>query len=182
ALADRQQLPALVDAELTRLRAQAQRAQTALALASQLATDDPGKYETFHTTVETAPVHRLHGTATAETLDDVVPPVIEQLIREAGESSAPVTGRYPVQLEGEFDFDVNVPSESGRFELPGGDFVGVVHTGPFTLLPLAYHALFEELSNMGAPVTGPIRERYLSEPDQESAQELRTEVLIRLRL
>lgn len=182
ALADRDQLPALVDAELARLRAQAQRAQTALALASQLATDDPDRYEPFHTTVETVLVHRRRGTATAETLDHVVPPVIEQLIREAAEVSAPVTGRYPVQLEGEFDFDVNVPSESGRFELPGGDFVGVVHTGPFTLLPLAYHALFEELSNMGAPVTGPIRERYLTGPDQETWQDLRTELLAPLRL
>lgn len=180
ALADREQLPALVDAELARLRARAQRAQTALALASRLATDDPATYETFHTSVDALPVHRRRGSATAETLDHVVPPMIERLVHETGASSEPVTGRYPVQLESEFDFDVNIPSGSGRFELPGGDFVGVVHTGPFTLLPLAYHALFEELSNMGAPVTGPIRERYLSDPDLESPQDLRTEVLVQL--
>lgn len=180
ALQDRSQLSALVDAELERLRTQAQRAQTALALASQLATGKPGSYAPFQVSIDSQAVHRRSGQATAESLDSDVPPMIEQLLAECGAIDEPVIGRYPVQLDGKFSFDLNVPSAEGRFELAGGTFVGVVHRGPFALLPLAYHALFEELSKLGATVTGPVRERYLSDPDHVGEDDLETEVLLPL--
>lgn len=178
ALANQKDLGQLVELELERLRTQARRAERALALASSLVQNGPSPYSPTRVVIETERVERRTGQATAETLDDVVPAVIRRLVR--GDVGAPVIGRFPIQLDGTFDFDVNVPRPDGGCELVGGEFIRVVHRGPFALLPLAYHALFGELARLEAPATGPVRERYLSDPVRDDPADLRTEVLLRI--
>ena len=56
------------------------------------------------------------------------------------------------------------PLTEGRFkvyDLPGGDFVSIIHKGPFNTLNLAVNALLKWIEQNGYRIIGPNREIYL---------------------
>lgn len=151
--------------------------------------------------VATPPAVRLHTVedrsalwredcAPAESLDRAVADAISALTdcaRERGfDTSATVLGRYPVALDGTVDFGVGLEVPESELptgerteivRIPGGSFAGVAFTGPPSLLPVAYHALFTYLAEHGLDATGPVREYYLDDPAVVGERNMLTRVL-----
>ncbi len=59
--------------------------------------------------------------------------------------------------------EVSIPGVDCRV-LPGGNFVSILHRGPYEALGVAYKALFEYLSGKNLELGGPLRELYLKGP------------------
>jgi effector-binding domain-containing protein len=60
--------------------------------------------------------------------------------------------------------------------LPGGAFARLLHTGPFEMLGLAYHALHAFAQERGHERRGPMREIYLNDPAEVAPEAIETEV------
>lgn len=56
-------------------------------------------------------------------------------------------------------------------ELPGGNAISTIHTGPYNDIGQAYKVLFDYLNKTGKVCTGPPREVYLKGPDVCSSEE-----------
>jgi AraC family transcriptional regulator len=64
-----------------------------------------------------------------------------------------------------------------RYILPGGRMARIVHRGPYTACEPTYHRLFNWLAQHNIPVTGPIRELYLTDPHTVPPEDVLTEIL-----
>ncbi|MFF2950772.1 MerR family transcriptional regulator [Kitasatospora sp. NPDC057965] len=64
--------------------------------------------------------------------------------------------------------------------LPGGPAVETVHHGPYTQLPLAYHALLAAVHERGLRPLAPVREAYLVGPGEAPAEEWTTRLVVRV--
>ncbi|MFD6230557.1 MerR family transcriptional regulator [Streptomyces sp. NPDC060232] len=97
----------------------------------------------------------------------------------------PLWGLYPLDLEERMEISVGAqtPQEEDmpglEFEvLPGGLVAETMHIGPYTQLPLAYHALFAAIHERGLRPQAPVREAYLVGPAQAPPEELTTRLII----
>lgn len=176
-------------AEHTRIEREAARAQRALNLVTSLedvvAEDLPVQVHQL----DDRTVLWREGRAEADRLDRDAAALIEALLADAEaagiDTAAPVVGRYPVALDGIVEYEVgietgaaaSVPAGASVSTLPGGAFAGVDFTGPVALLPVAYHSLFEALTERGVAVAGPVREYYLADPAQVGDHAMRTRVV-----
>ncbi|MET9398092.1 MerR family transcriptional regulator [Kitasatospora sp. NPDC002965] len=77
--------------------------------------------------------------------------------------------------------------EGGRLErglayevLPGGPVVETVHHGPYSRLPLAYHALLSAVHERGLRPVPPVREAYLVGPGEAPDEEWMTRLVVRV--
>ncbi|EAR50005.1 hypothetical protein OG2516_07380 [Oceanicola granulosus HTCC2516] len=73
------------------------------------------------------------------------------------------------------------PEHAGRSplrvgELPGGEAVHTVHTGPYATLNATHRALDEALAADGHPHGWPVWEVYVDDPSETPEAELRTEI------
>ncbi|MFI2608193.1 MerR family DNA-binding transcriptional regulator [Kitasatospora sp. NPDC018619] len=73
-----------------------------------------------------------------------------------------------------------VPGGPDRQVLPGGPTLETVHHGPYTRLPLAYHALLAAAHERGLRPLAPVREAYLVGPGQAPAEEWTTRLVVRV--
>ncbi|MFJ7911158.1 MerR family transcriptional regulator [Kitasatospora sp. NPDC096204] len=64
--------------------------------------------------------------------------------------------------------------------LPGGPVVETVHHGPYSQLPLAYHALLAAVHERGLWPLAPAREAYLVGPGEAPAEEWTTRLVVRV--
>ncbi|MFF8768700.1 MerR family transcriptional regulator [Kitasatospora sp. NPDC015120] len=64
--------------------------------------------------------------------------------------------------------------------LPGGPVVETVHHGPYSQLPLAYHALLAAVHERGLRPLAPVREAYLVGPGEAPAEEWTTRLVVRV--
>lgn len=184
--------------ERARLERQAARAERALAVIEALGTEQalPDVRVGVVEWRDRAAL-RAAGTSHADTLGVDAARRIGTLLRHAVELGAdpevPVIGEYPLSLTGSVDYavflpvsddwtgSVDLPGDLTRSSLPGGRLARVVHVGPIETLPLAYHGLVRYLHGGGHQPQGPVFERYLDDPATTPPDQLRTEVLHRLR-
>ena len=82
------------------------------------------------------------------------------------EMAIPIVG--PINLDG---------SRIEVQNLPGGRFVSVLYTGPYSGVGKAYERLFAYMGEHGLAPAGPSRELYLNDPAEVPEEELLTEVL-----
>ncbi|MFF2656589.1 MerR family transcriptional regulator [Kitasatospora sp. NPDC058032] len=73
-----------------------------------------------------------------------------------------------------------LPDGLEREVLPGGPTVETVHHGPYTQLPLAYHALMAAVHERGLRPLAPVREAYLVGPGEAPAEEWTTRLVVRV--
>ncbi len=87
---------------------------------------------------------------------------------------------------GVVDIEIGVPvaghvESQGRMstvEVPGGQVLATIHSGPYEEIGRAFEALGAAMGQGGFVPAGPVRERYLVSPaDQVDASEYRTEVV-----
>ncbi|WP_281367977.1 MerR family transcriptional regulator [Nonomuraea typhae] len=62
--------------------------------------------------------------------------------------------------------------------LPGGTFAATTHIGPYDQIPLTTHALLAWCAERGHPLTGPIREVYLTDPATTPPDQLTTHLML----
>ncbi|WP_369267904.1 GyrI-like domain-containing protein, partial [Streptomyces harbinensis] len=94
---------------------------------------------------------------------------------------------YPLDLTERIEITVAAPVPPGPDreihgvawqEVPGGPVAETVHSGPYTQLPLAYHALLAAVHERGLRPLGPVRETYLAGPAEAPQEELLTRLVI----
>lgn len=97
----------------------------------------------------------------------------------------PLWALYPLDLEDRMEITLGAHTPHGKgtpgleFEvLPGGPVAETVHIGPYTQLPLAYHALFAAIHERGLRPRAPVREVYLVAPAEAPQEELMTRLII----
>ncbi|MFJ6378496.1 GyrI-like domain-containing protein [Kitasatospora sp. NPDC092039] len=73
-----------------------------------------------------------------------------------------------------------LPDGLERELLPGGPVVETVHHGPYSQLPLAYHALLAAVHERGLRPMAPVREAYLVGPGEAPAEEWTTRLVVRV--
>ncbi|MEV7189774.1 MerR family transcriptional regulator [Kitasatospora sp. NPDC093102] len=73
-----------------------------------------------------------------------------------------------------------LPGGLERELLPGGPVVETVHHGPYSQLPLAYHALLAAVHERGLRPLAPVREAYLVGPGEAPEQEWTTRLMVRV--
>ncbi|MFF2750218.1 MerR family DNA-binding transcriptional regulator [Kitasatospora sp. NPDC058048] len=73
-----------------------------------------------------------------------------------------------------------LPAGLERELLPGGPVVETVHHGPYSQLPLAYHALLAAVHERGLRPLAPVREAYLVGPEEAPEQEWTTRLVVRV--
>jgi DNA-binding transcriptional MerR regulator len=115
----------------------------------------------------------------ADLLDTGVVQLIDELLRIAAEAdveTAPaVWGEYPIALSGVVAITVHlpiresqqhrsIPSSITRGALPAGRYAKATHQGSTRTLPFAYRTLLAHLARHGREATGPVFERYVTDP------------------
>ncbi|MFH0518434.1 MerR family transcriptional regulator [Streptomyces sp. M41] len=107
----------------------------------------------------------------------------------------PLWALYPLDLQDPLEFAVGAQTPQGQglpgldgealpggpvdiAALPGGPVAVTVHIGPYTQLPLAYHALFAAIHERGLRPRSPVRESYLVGPAEATQEELMTRLVI----
>ncbi len=66
-------------------------------------------------------------------------------------------------------------------EIPGGRAATCLHTGPYSEIEAAYTAISQWMEEQGYEPTGVVYEIYLNDPEEISAEGLRTQILFPLR-
>jgi effector-binding domain-containing protein len=66
-------------------------------------------------------------------------------------------------------------------EIPGGKIATCVHTGPYSEMAPAYHALTQYVQDNGFETTGVAYEMYLNDPDSTPPPEVKTQIVFPLK-
>ena len=144
----------LLDRQRVRLAAEVERAQQALrALDRLIGSDELIPYEVVERSEPALTLTGLHGRCDAGELDAAATALIAEL------PDGPVTGLYPLALDGEIEFFVGVPGPG--LELPAARAAVATHRGRYAELPLAYFALLAHAEERG-PAAGRPGPRALS--------------------
>ncbi|MGX2995852.1 MerR family transcriptional regulator [Streptomyces sp. JNUCC 64] len=100
----------------------------------------------------------------------------------------PLWALYPLDLGERTEFAVGADVPSGAVPeplrpvvLPAGQVAETTHVGPYSRLPLAYHALFAALHEQGLDPRAPVREAYLVGPGEAPPEELVTRLVVPVR-
>ncbi|MBB5081677.1 MerR family transcriptional regulator [Nonomuraea endophytica] len=99
-----------------------------------------------------------------------------------------LTALFPIDLDDHIDITATLaltpgeaPSPAPGLEralLPGGTFASATHTGPYDQISLTAHAVLAWCAERGHPLTGPIREVYISDPATTPPDRLLTHLMI----
>ena len=143
-------------------------------------------YEVGERTESSAELAGLRGSCPAEELEREAPTLIAALLELVGDDEVPVTGLYPLDLQGEVEFFVGVPA--GRSAAVGleatalapGRVAATVHVGRHEELPLAYYSLIAHVEERGGRPGPLVREVYLDAPPAVDPELARTEILLPL--
>ncbi|MBE2318176.1 MerR family transcriptional regulator [Solirubrobacter sp. CPCC 204708] len=158
----------LLERQRARVEAELERAQQALrALDRLIGSDELIPYAVVERDEPALSLTVLRGRCDAAELDGAAATLIGEL------PDGPVTGLYPLDLEGEVEFMVGVPGPG--MELPAARVAVATHRGRYAELPLAYFALLAHAEERGRRPGAWVRERYLEAASPEAAV---TEVLL----
>jgi DNA-binding transcriptional MerR regulator len=161
----------LLDRQRARLEAELQRAQVALgALDRLIGAEELIPYDVVERDESALSLTVLRGRCDAAELDAAAAELIRRL------PDGPVTGLYPLDLEGEVEFLVGVPGPG--LELPAARVAVATHRGRFAELPLAYFALLAHAEERDRRPGRWVRERYLAAPPEVAPEAALTEVLL----
>ncbi|MDA0170344.1 MerR family transcriptional regulator [Solirubrobacter taibaiensis] len=161
----------LLDRQRVRLAAEVERAQQALrALDRLIGSDELIPYDVTERSEPALTLTGLHGRCDAGELDAAAAALIAEL------PDGPVTGLYPLELDGEIEFFVGVPGPG--LELPAARAAVATHRGRYAELPLAYFALLAHAEERGRRPGAQVRERYLAAPPDVAPEAALTEVLL----
>ncbi|MDR1041270.1 MAG: GyrI-like domain-containing protein [Deltaproteobacteria bacterium] len=87
----------------------------------------------------------------------------------------------PESMDVEVCISVDEPVEDGADvsmrTVLGGSFAYVIHKGPYSGISDAIAALSAKMEERGLVPCGPMRERYMNDPDEVAPEELLTEVM-----
>ena len=86
--------------------------------------------------------------------------------------------RFTVEVAFEVGADATAGEGFEVAELPGGLFAVLLHVGPYESLGGAYEALMGWVPAQGYRFAGPMRDKYLNDPDRVPPEELRTEIQV----
>jgi DNA-binding transcriptional MerR regulator len=127
--------------------------------------------------------------ATLETIGAITSACVRTLV-DAARSAAvalegPIMGLFPLDVSD--DISVAVATETqepiggtATEVLPGGRFASAVHIGAYDQIGLTAHALLAWCAEHGHTPTGPIREVYVSDPQDTPTEDLVTHLMVRL--
>jgi len=161
----------LLDRQRARLAAEVERAQQALrSLDRLIGSDELIPYEVAERSEPALTLTGLHGRCDASELDAAAAALITEL------PAGPVTGLYPLELDGEIEFFVGVPGPG--LALPAAPAAVATHRGRYAELPLAYFALLAHAEERGHRPAAQVRERYLAAPPDVAPEAALTEVLL----
>lgn len=164
-----------LDRQRARIAAEVERGQQTLrALDRLIGAEDLLPYDVAERVEPALTLTGRHGTCAAGELDAAAAALIAEL------PDGPVTGLYPLDLEGEITFFVGVPGHGpgDRVELAAGPVVCTAHRGRFAELPLAYFPLLAHVEERGRRPGPWVRERYLAAPPDVAPEAALTEVLL----
>ncbi|HLA42657.1 MAG TPA: GyrI-like domain-containing protein, partial [Aggregatilineales bacterium] len=66
-------------------------------------------------------------------------------------------------------------------EIPAGKYASAIHTGPYDEVESSYTAIMEEINKRGLEPSGIVYEFYFNSPMEVPPQELKTQILFRLK-
>jgi len=135
-------------------------------------------------------VLRVRKRATLATIGDAVGAAFDELMGYMGGQGIPFAGPplcvYPEHIdettEGEIWICMPAPPGSPGagsvepFTMPGGTVACTLHRGPFDGIGAAYAAVYGWVEEHGREAAGPMREVYLTDPDEVPPEEYLTEV------
>ncbi|MEV4888649.1 GyrI-like domain-containing protein [Nonomuraea sp. NPDC055795] len=172
------------------LEAELDRRRRTLASLERLITDGlPGA--PVHLTTEptrTVLLTREHATGPAD-IPRATSTAIARLLAAAPDQRPPeLTALFPIDLDDHIDITATLALTPGqpppptpgleRALLPGGTFATATHTGPYDQISLTAHAVLAWCAERGHPLTGPIREVYVSDPATTPPDRLLTHLMI----
>jgi len=161
----------LLDRQRARLAAEVERAQRALrSLDRLIGSEELIPYDVVERPEPALTLTGLHGRCDGSELDAAAAALIAEL------PDGPVTGLYPLELDGEIEFFVGVPGPG--LELPAARAAVATHRGRYAELPLAYFALLAHAEERGRRPGALVRERYLAAPPDVAPEAALTEVLL----
>jgi effector-binding domain-containing protein len=114
------------------------------------------------------------------------------LVRHAQETGAQFVGPpsvlYPEMPAGEFPITVCMPVAPGAAagddvaleELPALEAATLLYQGPYDGMEPSWRRLLEWVGSAGRRPAGPLREVYLTDPDEVEVQDLLTELVVPL--
>lgn len=180
---------AILRRERDRLADHIARDRQRLALLGRLA---DGRVDSHEVTAATEPVHHLwvaSGSCEPAGIGAQVAACIGRLIpavtAAGGPVASPLWGLFPIDLTEVMTVSVGVtagltetPTGLESRTLPATRVAATTHHGPYSQLPLAYHALLAWIHERGFIPQGPAREGYLVTPGEAADDELVTTVHI----
>lgn len=127
-----------------------------------------------------------------ETIKERMGAAFDTLMRHARETGAQFVGPpfvlYPEMPGGEFPIAVCMPVAAGAIAgdevalegLPAVEAATLLYQGPYDGMEPSWRRLMEWVGASGRRPAGPVREIYLSDPDQVSEEDLLTELVVPL--
>lgn len=134
----------------------------------------------------------VRASVSLETIKERMGAAFDTLMRHARETGAQFVGPpfvlYPETPAGDFPIAVCMPVAPGAVagdevaveELPAVEAATLLYQGPYDGMEPSWRRLMEWVGASGRRPAGPVREIYLSDPDQVGEEELLTELVVPL--
>jgi effector-binding domain-containing protein len=134
----------------------------------------------------------VHTRVSLQTIKEGMGAAFDMLLRHARETGAQFVGPpfvlYPETPSGEFPIAVCMPAAPGAVagdevvleELPAVEAATLLYQGPYDGMAPSWRHLMEWVGASGRRPAGPVREIYLSDPDEVSEEDLLTELVVPL--
>ncbi len=134
----------------------------------------------------------VHTRVSLQTIKEGMGAAFDTLMRHARATGAQFVGPpfvlYPEMPSGEFAIAVCMPAAPGAVagaevaleELPAVEAATLLYQGPYDGMEPSWRRLMEWVGASGRQPAGPVREIYLSDPDQVGEEESLTELVVPL--
>ncbi|HSL94499.1 MAG TPA: GyrI-like domain-containing protein [Thermoleophilia bacterium] len=134
----------------------------------------------------------VHTQVSLQTIKEGMGAAFDTLMRHARATGTQFVGPpfvlYPEMPSGEFQIAVCMPAAPGAVagddvvleELPAVEAATLLYQGPYDGMEPSWRRLMEWVGASGRRPAGPLREIYLSDPDEVEAQHLLTELVVPL--
>lgn len=166
----------LLAAEGERLAARIERDRERLRLLERLAADAP--YDIVRGEAPALELAVVEGVCDPDGIGALTGELVGRLLGSVEAWRPPVVGLFPLDVRDGMRVAVGVRTQSPTLSLPPVDAVTTTHHGPYTELPLAYHALLSWVGDHGLVPRAPVREEYLVAPGEAAPDELVTRITI----
>lgn len=166
----------LLAAEGERLAARIERDRERLRLLERLAADTP--YDIVRARAPALELAVVEGVCDPDGVGALTGELVGRLLGSVEAWRPPVVGLFPLDVRDGMRVGVGVRAAVPTLSLPDADAVTTTHHGPYTALPLAYHALLSWIGDRGLVPRAPVREEYLVAPGEAAPDELVTRITV----